>query len=190
MIFKQIKAGHAENFAYLIADEASKEAIIVDPSFDPAKVLQIAKEYSLTIKYLINTHDHYDHTDGNDYILTETEAKLLDIKGGEEINLGSVKLKIIATPGHSEDSVCILVDGKLLTGDTLFVGSVGRVWSEKDAKEQFKSLQKLMQLPDTIQVYPGHDYGDKPVSTIGIEKKTNPYLQCKDFAQFWRLRQG
>jgi glyoxylase-like metal-dependent hydrolase (beta-lactamase superfamily II) len=167
------------NFAYLIGDDVTKGAAVVDPSFDPAKILAIAKQHDLTIKYLINTHDHYDHVDGNDYILANTKAELLQPKDGEEINLGTVKLKIIATPGHSDDSICILVDRhKLITGDTLFVGSVGRVWSKDGAKAQVKSLQKLMQLPEETEVYPGHDYGDRPVSTIEIEKQTNPYIQC------------
>lgn len=176
MIFEQINVSSDNNFAYLIGDETTKEAVIVDPSFGPKKILQLAEQHGLTIKYLLNTHAHYDHADGNDYILEHTDAEFLHLKDGDAIKLGELTLKIIATPGHTEDSVCILVEDKLLTGDTLFVGAIGRTWSKEDAIIQQKSLQKLMQLPDEIKVYPGHDYGAEPTSTIGHEKKTNPFL--------------
>ena len=174
MIFEQIKAG-GDNFAYLIGDEKSGEGFVVDPSFAPAKVLQVAKKHKLTIKYLLNTHEHFDHAMGNDYILTETGATMIKT----DFKIGELKVKIIATPGHSPDSVCILVGNKLMTGDTLFVGAVGRVWSEEGAYEEYKSLRKLMTLPDETEVYPGHDYGKTSSSTIGHEKKTNPFLRLR-----------
>ena len=177
MIFEQINVSDDNNFAYLIGDETSKEAVVVDPSFNPAKVLKIAKKHDLKIKYLINTHQHYDHIDGNDYILEHSNAVFKPIKGGDEFKLGKLTFKIIATPGHTDDSVCILVDNKLLTGDTLFVGAIGRTWSKEDAVTQHKSIhKKILTLPDATEIYPGHDYGRKPFSTIGYEKKTNPFL--------------
>jgi len=183
MIFVQIKAG-GDNFAYLIGDEKSGEGCVVDPSFDPGKILQVAKKHGLTIKYLVNTHEHFDHAMGNDYILAETDATLMK----SDFKIGGLKVKIITTPGHSDDSVCILVGNKLMTGDTLFVGAVGRVWSEEDAHKEYESLCKLMRLPDETEVYPGHDYGQSPSSTIGHEKKTNPFLRHNSFKAFLRLR--
>jgi glyoxylase-like metal-dependent hydrolase (beta-lactamase superfamily II) len=184
MIFEQIKTGDMGNFAYVVGDEKIGEGFVVDPSFDPGKVLQVAKKHGLKIKYLLNTHEHFDHAMGNDYILAETGATLMKT----DFNLGDLKVKIIATPGHSSDSVCILVDNKLMTGDTLFVGGVGRVWSEEDAHKEYESLGKLMALPDETEVYPGHDYGKTPSSTIGHEKKANPFLRHNSFKAFLRLR--
>ncbi|MCK4608901.1 MAG: MBL fold metallo-hydrolase [Gammaproteobacteria bacterium] len=186
MIFEQIAVGGDNNFAYLVGDVASGEAFVVDPSFDPAKVLQLAKQYNLTITYLINTHNHFDHTNGNNHIIATTGATL--IHAG--FQLGALAVKTIPTPGHTPDSICILIDNKLLTGDTLFVGRVGKVANEAAARQEYDSLQMLTQLPDTIDVYPGHDYGVTPTTTIGHEKKTNPYLLCGSFAEFWGLRRN
>lgn len=190
MIFKQIKAGVGKNFAYIIADDVSREAAIVDPSFMPRKVLQVAAADNLTIKYLINTHNHFDHSYGNRYILAHTHAVLINasvVHDQEEIKLGNLSLKIIATPGHSEDSICILVENKLLTGDTLFIGDVGITSSKEDAYTEFNSLKKLLALDDNIEVYPGHDYSSIPSSSIGYEKQHNLCVKnvlADDFASF------
>ncbi len=186
MIFEQIAVGGDNNFSYLIADEVSKEAAVVDPSNSPKLVLKIAKQHDLTIKYLIITHNHPDHTNGNSHILKHTEAKLvgadlgensLQVSDGDVLTLGKLELKIIATPGHTPDSICILVENKLITGDTLFVGFTGRTWSKEGAIQEHKSIHnKLLTLDDDIEVYPGHDYGEKPSSTIGYEREHNPFL--------------
>ena len=184
MIFEQIAVGR-DNFAYLIADEKTREAIVVDPSFEPEKVLERAKQLNLDIKFLINTHSHHDHINGNDYILENTDAKL--IKNVDEIKSGNTVIKIIATPGHTEDSICILVTNKLLTGDTLFVNDVGFTRRERDAHTQFASLEKIIALGDDIEIYPGHDYGATPSSTIGYEKAHSPCIIAigkNDFAKF------
>jgi len=190
MIFKQIKAGVGKNFAYIIADESSQEAAIVDPSFMPRKVLQTAAADNLTIKYLINTHSHFDHTYGNRYVLAHTNAVLINasvVHDQDELKLGNLSLKILATPGHSEDSICILVENKLLTGDTLFIGDVGITSSEEDAATEFNSIKKLLELDDNIEVYPGHDYSSIPFSSIGYEKQHNLCVKnvlANDFANF------
>ena len=186
MIFKQIAVGGDNNFAYLIADEVSKEAAVVDPSNNPKLVLKIAKQHDLTIKYVLITHNHHDHTNGNRYILKNTEAKLvgadlgpdsLKVSDGDVLTLGELELKIIATPGHTSDSICILVENKLITGDTLFVGFTGRTWSKEGAIQERNSIHnKLLTLADDIEVYPGHDYGIKLSSTIGYEREHNPFL--------------
>jgi len=194
MLFEQIKVGK-DNFAYLIADEVSREAAIVDPSYEPEKVLKRINELDLKLKFLFNTHGHHDHINGNDYILKNTKAKLVgaldaaEVKVGDEdtILLGNKVIKIIATPGHTADSVCILVGNKLITGDTLFIGDVGLTHTREEAWQEFNSLKKIIALGDDIEIYPGHDYGEIPFATIAHQKKNNICIKdviVNDFESF------
>ena len=201
MIFEQIPVVGDRNFAYLIGDEETKQAAVVDPAFKPTKVLERAATGDLEIAYLINTHDHYDHADGNDVVLARTNARLLaggkgGVADGEKVSLGKVELTIIHTPGHSTDSICVLVTepgkpGKLITGDTLFVGKVGGTGFGDDARAEYDSLRKkLMVLPENTDVWPGHDVGVAPSSTIGHEMRTNPFLLCETFEDFVNLKRN
>jgi hydroxyacylglutathione hydrolase len=189
MIVKQINSGYDNNFTYLVIDEETKEAAVIDPSMDVSQVLKEIKEFK--VKYIINTHHHQDHIMGNKKIYSETKAKIIqhgesplkhDISVGDnqEIKLGNLILKFLHTPGHSKDHICILVENKLFTGDLLFVGNIGGTGSYfegSDHEQEMESLQKIMKLPGNIEIYPGHDYGDKPTSTIKHEKETNPFLK-------------
>ena len=191
-----------ENFAYLIGDEKAGLAAVVDPAWDIEKILELARKNGLRVIYAINTHHHPDHTSGNDEIVKATGTKIVaheasrnrkDVaaKDGETLRLGSLELKLIHTPGHSPDHMCVLVDGKLMTGDTLFVGECGRTDLPGGSSEQlYDSLfNKLMKLPDHVEVYPGHNYGPKPHSTIGYEKTHNYVLKPRtagEFVQFMR----
>lgn len=197
MIFEQIKAGY-NNFAYLIADEKSGFGALIDPAFDPEKILKKSEKRNLKIKYLINTHNHYDHTNGNDYILQKTNAVLIgfnkqapavNIKDNDALELGELNLTFIHTPGHTPDSICILTENKIITGDTLFVGTIGKTGFGNDTRLMFQSIQsKILPLKDSIEVYPGHDYGPFMNSTIGHEKKSNPFLQVPSFDSFLKLK--
>jgi len=202
MIFEQIKVGGDRNFSYLIGDEKRGIAAVVDPSFAPERILEIAQNHHLRTIYVINTHSHTDHTNGNHYLKTKTGAKVLGyegrgldldlgIKDGDAIELGTLKLNIIHTSGHTEDSICILVEDKLLTGDTLFVGKVGGTDYGSGARKQYESLhKKLLVLDDAVKIYPGHDYGVKPFSTIGEEKRSNPFLLQSSFEDFLELKKN
>ncbi len=200
MIFNQIESGGDRNYAYLIASEKTMEAALIDPSPDPLKVLNLVMEAGVEIKYIINTHSHYDHSCGNDkFRKTEREAPVTfinckdntRIKDGETIDLGGLILEFIHTPGHTEDSICIKAKDNLITGDTLFVGKVGGTNSKEEAKAEFESLKKLIILPHDTQVWPGHDYGEKPSSTIGFEIKNNPFIKrLDDFSDFLWLKQN
>ncbi len=201
MIFEQIPTGGDRNFAYLVGDEESKQAAIVDPSNNPALVLERAEAHGLEVLYLINTHGHGDHTNGNEYILSKTSAELLaygsdSVEDGENRTVGDVKLTFIHTPGHTWDSMCVLAASpgeapKLFTGDTLFVGKVGGTGFGEDAREEYASLrEKLLTLADETEVWPGHDYGVAPSSTIGSERKTNPFLLRETFEDFIDLKQN
>ena len=191
-----------ENFAYLIGDEEAGLAAVVYPAWDIEKILELARKNGLRVIYAINTHHHPDHTSGNDRIVKATGTKIVaheasrnrkDIaaKDGETLRLGSLELKLMHTPGHSPDHMCVLVDGKLMTGDTLFVGECGRTDLPGGSSEQlYDSLfNKLMKLPDHVEVYPGHNYGPKPHSTLGYEKTHNYVLKPRtagEFVQFMR----
>lgn len=199
MIFEQIQAGGDRNFAYLIGDEGSRRCAVVDPSGNPKKMLARVNDLGLDVAYLINTHGHSDHTSGNDLILARSSAKLLNgqnTQDGYTLSLGKVTLKIIHTPGHTEDSLCVLATeegdpGRLVTGDTLFVGKVGGTGYGDDALQEYDSLHnKLMVLDDGVEVWPGHDYGVAPTSTIGNERKTNPFLLREDFESFVELKRN
>jgi glyoxylase-like metal-dependent hydrolase (beta-lactamase superfamily II) len=198
MIFEQIRTGGDRNFAYLVGDEKTKQAAVVDPSNDPALVLERAEENGLEVKLLINTHGHYDHSDGNSHVQSKTDAELVagGAADGETFSLGDVELKVIHTPGHTSDGICILASEpgetpKLMTGDTLFVGKVGGTGYGDDARAEYDSIhQKLMTLPVETEVWPGHDYGVAPSSTIGNEKKTNPFILREGFEDFVDLKRN
>ena len=202
MIFNQIQQ-HGDNFTYLIADEKTKEAAVVDSSYNADEIIKILKTQNLRLKYVINTHGHSDHTAGNTELKSIFGAKIVAdklskvncdvwVEDGDVIKIGPISLKIIYTPGHTVDSICILVDNqKLLTGDTLFVGECGRTdMPGGNSKSMYDSLfNKILELEDSIEVYPGHDYGSTPTSTIGRERKSNYTLRprtLKDFVEFMR----
>ncbi len=200
MFFKQIQQ-HSDNFSYIIADEDIKEAAVVDSSFNADEIIKVIKTQQLHLKYVLITHGHSDHTAGNTELQSIFGAKVVAYKQskipydiplneGDLLMVGQISIKTIYTPGHTADSICLLVDNqKLLTGDTLFVGECGRTdFPGGNSKSMYESLfNKLLKLNDDVEVYPGHDYGAKPYSTIGEEKKSNYTLQprsLKDFMEF------
>jgi hydroxyacylglutathione hydrolase len=196
MFFKQIQQ-HSDNFTYIIADEETKEAAVVDSSYNADEIIRTIETQKLQLKYIINTHGHSDHTAGNPELQSIFGAKIvahkqskvhpdLSVDENEILNVGKISVKIIYTPGHTDDSICLLVDDKkLFTGDTLFVGECGRTdFPGGNTKNMYDSLNRLQKLNDNIKVYPGHDYGLKPSSTIGEEKKSNYTLQPRSLREF------
>lgn len=197
MLFKQVQQ-HGDNFSYIIADETTREAAVVDPSFNAGEIIRILNAENLALKYVINTHDHSDHTVGNEELhslfgvktvahkLSRTNADIA-VDDGDVIRVGKVSIKVLYTPGHTADSICLLVDKKkLLTGDTLFVGECGRTdLPGGNSISMYESLfNKILKFDDEVEVYPGHDYGSKPSSTIGEEKRSNYTLQPRSLAEF------
>lgn len=195
MVFEQIPVGQMQNFSYLIGDEAAKEAAIVDPGWDIGKLLSAAKKHDFDIKFILITHSHYDHIQQVKDLFDATNAavyvhkkdseeikdhgikKIKTVGEGDTINVGKIKIKVLHTPGHTPGSVCYLVDKKLITGDTLFVGNIGRTdLPGGSPKIMSETLRRLKKLDENIEVWPGHDYGPTKSSTIKREKKQNPHM--------------
>jgi hydroxyacylglutathione hydrolase len=200
----QIAVGQMANFTYILADEENGEAAVIDPSWDLDKIIQTLKKNNWRAKYIINTHTHFDHVLGNEQMAELTGAKIVQHKNsqlekdiavsdGDTIEIGNIRLRVLYTPGHSRDSICLLLDDQFIfTGDTLFVGNCGRVdLPGSDTKEMYDSLfNRLTKLDENLILYPGHNYGLTSVSTIGREKKTNSVLQSRSKQEFLELMTG
>ena len=196
----QIQVGNMQNFTYIVADENTNEAIIIDPSWDLVELELVIKKNNLKIKYIVNTHHHFDHTLGNETMAESTKAPIIQhesselacdirVKDADFIEFGNSKLKVLHTPGHSQDSICLIGDGKIFSGDTLFVGNCGRIdLPGGSAKDLYHSLfDVLYSLDDDLILYPGHNYGSSEVSTIGKEKSTNLVMQKRTEQQFLEM---
>jgi len=191
MIMKiaQIPVGSMLNFSYIVYDEKNSIGAIIDPSWDLEKLLVFLEKNNITAKYIINTHTHFDHILGNDHISEITKAKIIQheksmqkkersVVDHENISIGELNLEVLYTPGHTEDSICLIVNKEsIITGDTLFVGNCGRVdLPGSNPEKMYDSLSKVANLDDALVVYPGHNYGSTPTSTILNEKTNNPML--------------
>ena len=156
MKIKRLIVGDLETNCYLLISE--NKLIIIDPGGSVEKILKEIKKTKAIPKYIINTHCHPDHISANNKIKEETGAEILTLKGKEEIKIGKSVLKVIHTPGHTKDSICLLGENFIFTGDTLFKNGYGRTdlpgGSQKELEESLKKLSKLLK-PGSM-VYPGH----------------------------------
>ena len=197
MIFAQIRADGDRNLTYIFGDEQSEKAALVDPGPNIGNVLRRLQMLKADVEYIFNTHSHWDHCAGNNQVKRRTGAKVVmhakspltkdvSVEDGDKIEVGKLSVQVIHTPGHTPDSVCLLVDGKLFTGDTLFVGECGRTdLQDGNSADMYHSLfNKILSLADDIEVYPGHDYGEVPSSNIGHERKTNYTLAKRTLVEF------
>jgi len=209
VIFKQYEVGNFSVFCYLIGDEEAGEALFIDPADDTDRLLSEARSYDLTVKFIVNTHFHVDHIMGNAAMVRKTGAKIVIheadapflvqqpqdlllmfratpsppadilVKDGDIIRIGKIDLKVLHTPGHSPGGIALYGKGMVFTGDTLFVGAVGRTdfpgssWEVMEASIR----NKLYSLPGETVVYPGHNYGATPSSTIQDERRHNPFVR-------------
>ncbi|MBW4562795.1 MAG: MBL fold metallo-hydrolase [Mojavia pulchra JT2-VF2] len=200
MLFRQIFDKESSTYTYLIADQLTKAAILVDPVLEQVeRDLQMLRELGLTLQYCLETHIHADHITGTDKLRESTgclgilpqnaQAICADryISDGKTLQLGSIVIQAIATPGHTDSHMAYLVNGThLLTGDALFIRGCGRTdFQNGDAGALYDAVtQKLFTLPDDILVYPAHDYQGRTVSTIGEEKLWNPRFTGRSRSQF------
>ncbi|HIH46561.1 MAG TPA: MBL fold metallo-hydrolase [Candidatus Nitrosotenuis sp.] len=200
MIVHQVPVGNMQNFTYVLEDEGTSEGIIIDPSWELDEIMRIVQKNNLKIKFIVNTHHHFDHTIGNETMHQETGAPIvqyktstikhdIEVSDGDKIKFGQSELLVIHTPGHSKDSMCLVGDGKIFSGDTLFVGTCGRVdLPGGDAKELYHSLVNILsKMDDSLVMYPGHNYGSSPSSTLGLQKKMNFVMQPRTEAEFLEI---
>lgn len=196
---------YGDNLAYLLYGKT--EAIAIDGGAWQ-EILSFLKQHHLTLRYVTNTHLHYDHTPGNDSLLEKTKAEFLDcttLADNEEIFVDGEPVVVYRTPGHSKDSICFHAGNNLVTGDTLFNATVGNCFTG-DLKGFFNSIKRLMALPDDTRIFAGHDYvrdslafakhlepqnkdierfrqscdPDFLYSTLAEERKINPYLRFNE----------
>jgi len=206
LYLKQLELGPMQNFIYLIGDPKTHEAAVVDPGWEVPTILRTAEQDGYRITKAFATHHHFDHVMGleallkavdvpvyahrHDAPMIQVEAGSLNtVAGGETISVGEVAIQLIHTPGHTPGSQCLLVDGKLLSGDTLFIRSCGRCdLPGGDPRVMFESLSKTLKaLDDDTTLYPGHNYADTPTARLGDEKHANPFLAAADAQAFLQL---
>jgi glyoxylase-like metal-dependent hydrolase (beta-lactamase superfamily II)/rhodanese-related sulfurtransferase len=204
--FKQFLHDETGCASYFLASRESREAAVIDPQLDIQPYLDLAQERDYRITDVIDTHLHADHVSGNRKLAQATGARLwlhesADVKfpfskltDGQQLNLGQLIIAVVHTPGHRPESVCLLVTNPprspqpsiVLSGDTLFVGDVGRpdFGGPEGARAQYESIRKLLRLEDYVEVFPAHFEGScgkgmcgRPSTTIGFERRFNPVLQ-------------
>jgi hydroxyacylglutathione hydrolase len=197
---EQFLVGEMDNFTYIIIDEKNRNSIIVDPSWDLEIIYDFLNKNKLGNEFIINTHSHFDHVLGNEQVVKTTGAKIIqhkasplkkdiEVNDDESIKFGDSQIKIIYTPGHSGDSICLVINDKIiLTGDTLFVGSCGRIdLPGSDPVQMYYSIyNKLINLDENLIVYPGHHYGSTKTSTLRDEKKSNFVFKFHNREEFLR----
>jgi hydroxyacylglutathione hydrolase len=198
----QIPVGSMQNFAYLVEDERSREALAVDSGWETEPIVRLASGEGMRVKYVCATHGHFDHVNTMDALASELGAATVALSGsgvrpklgvrdGDVLRLGEGEVRVIHTPGHTEDSVCYYDGSHLFTGDTLFIDAWGRtdLPGGSDAVLYSSLHEVIMALPGETIVYPGHDYGGVPFRTLAEEARKNPALRAKTLAEFRRLTQ-
>ena len=209
MILDQFPIGPMQNFCYFIGDADSRQVAVVDPAWDADAILARARDHGYTLTAVLLTHGHYDHCNAVRDLLAQVPVPVYlsrneagfyqpdcetvqETTDGQEILIGRLAVRCIHTPGHTPGGQCFLAGNILLTGDTLFVNGCGRCdLPGGNARTMYHTLYEvLLKLPDETEIYPGHAYGGKNHATLGEQKKTNPYLSCRDQQEFLKERMG
>jgi hydroxyacylglutathione hydrolase len=204
MILKTLVVGPLETDCYIIGDEATREGMIIDPGDDAGEILREVKAQNLTVKYLVLTHGHLDHAGALAEVHRATGASVaahpgdfehlhnkmlatafgldyprppdadISLQDGMKLKIGGLEFTVLSTPGHTQGGICLLSDGIVFTGDTLFQSGVGRTdLPGGNQRQLMESIRlKLFALPAETKVYPGHG----PPTTIGAEEHQNPFL--------------
>lgn len=221
LYFHQIAVGQMANFAYLVGSRSTREAFLVDPAWNVDTLLDRAESDGMRVVGALATHYHQDHVGGLLFgmeiegvarLLTRapvpiyvnrheaeglckvtgaSESDLRRVEGGDVLELGALRIRLLHTPGHTPGSQCFLVEeagqvGRLISGDTLFLGSCGRVdLPGSDPEAMYRSLNEtLKRLADETLLFPGHLYSRESHDTLGNEKRTNPFLRVSSLDQF------
>src|ERR1700729_2307078 len=202
MIFRQLFDATSGTYTYLIASRHGGEALIIDPVLEKVdRYLQLVRELDLKLVKAVDTHLHADHITGlgalrdRTHCITvmgeQTKADIVSMRvaEGDRIEIEGVRLDVLYTPGHTDDSYSFVLDDRVFTGDTLLIRGTGRTdFQNGDPRAQYDSIfNKLLKLPDTTMVFPAHDYKGDTVSTIGEEREFNPRLKVKSMDEYAAL---
>jgi hydroxyacylglutathione hydrolase len=208
LFVQQMKLGSMDNFIYIIADKITKEAAILDPSWDIPAIINKVDELDFKITAILISHDHPDHTNGVEELLKSFDvpiyisayepmlffpelSNIIKTKDNDIINVGSLEIKCIHTPGHTPGCQCFFIDSNLFTGDTLFVNACGRCDLPGSSPDKmYDSIQKIKELPDETIIYPGHNYAVKKWDTLANQKLTNIYMKSESKTEFLKNRMG
>jgi glyoxylase-like metal-dependent hydrolase (beta-lactamase superfamily II) len=214
--FKQLELGPMQNYVYLLGDPTTHEAAVVDAAWDIDTIVRTAEAEGYRITKDLVTHFHPDHLGGDlmghtirgaAELTAAVPAKVyvhkaelpfvqrltglsgsdvVPVSAGDEVAVGNLKVKLLHTPGHTPGSQCFLVGNALVSGDTLFIGSCGRIdLPGSNPEDMYRSLtQVLAALPDETLLFPGHNYADRPRSTIGDEKRKNMMMRFPSLKDF------
>jgi hydroxyacylglutathione hydrolase len=207
---RQLKLGPMENFVYLIGAEGARETAIVDPAWDVEAALEAAEADGRSLTHALVSHHHFDHVNGLPQVLAhggirvfahradvpnlapELQREATPLAAGDAVEVGPLRVVAMHTPGHTPGSTCWRAGDGLFAGDTVFVNACGRCdLAGGDPEQMFQSLKRVSELPDDVRLFPGHDYGDVPISSIARERERNPYFQklasLEDFVAY-RMR--
>ena len=217
--FKQLELGPMQNYVYLLGDPTTHEAAVVDAAWDIDTIVRTAEADGYKITKDLVTHFHPDHLGGDlmghsirgaAELTARVPAKIyvhkaelpfvhrltglsssdvVAVEAGDEVAIGGLQVKLLHTPGHTPGSQCFLVGNALVSGDTLFIGSCGRVdLPGSNPEDMYRSLTEVLAaLPDETLLFPGHNYADRPRSTIGDEKRTNMMMRFRNLKDFLAL---
>ena len=218
---RQMELGPMQNFVYLVGDPVTRECVVVDPAWEIDTIVETVQADGMTLAGALVTHTNQDHVGGSleswgmpgripgvEELLGRMKAKvyvhkaereflkglgsdLVKVDNHDTLTIGRLTLTFMHTPGHTPGSQCFLVDGRLVSGDTLFIGSCGRTdLPGSDPSEMYYSLtQRLGALPDDTVLLPGHNYGG-PASTIGDERRQNPFMRFASLGDFLQTMGG
>lgn len=217
LYLRQLELGPMQNFVYLIGDPVTRECVAVDPAWEIDAVLDTVAADGMQLRGVLVTHTHQDHVGGHLFghdipgieelagkapariyvhkaereFLKGFGSDLVKVEGGDTLQVGRLTLTFLHTPGHTPGSQCFLVDGRLVSGDTLFIRSCGRTdLPGSDPMQMYESLtQRLAALPEDTVVFPGHNYGGSS-TTIGDEKRHNPMMRFPSMGDFLRVMGG
>ena len=201
MLLRQLFDQETWTYTYLVADETTGDAALIDPVLEQVeRDLTLLDQLGLTLRYVLDTHVHADHITASGVLRERTGAVTVGgaagadcvdrkVGSGDRIELGNLVIEVLETPGHTDDSLSYRVGDEVFTGDALFVRGTGRTdFQNGDAARLHDSITRvLFALPDHTRVWPGHDYRGHTVSTIGEEKRHNPRLAGRSRAEFIEL---